>query len=296
MKEHSLNLHSNLPGTLLAKGMINDTNKNFVEECILKQNKINTNSATLDIYKLTNELLHHSYPTSSNNTPSTTTLYREIMNGPATIQLEQTNLTVKEGKFFLVYHSHLRGRAMAHLHKIQMRAQHTPPEKLFNGHTPELGRRQQRQLPGFYTSSPIQQKNYLSALMGNRENTSTVDRSLGPRTSRVKSPRHTINLDTSSDDFPNLPHHKTKHAKTHPPPSMSTITPDQSELQTIKQQLDIITKSHEAIITMQKQLQAQIDTQNKILDKLIRQSQQSQTITHTSISPSSLETPPVERN
>ena len=114
--------------------MINDTNKHFVEECILKQNKINTNSATLDIYKLTNELLHHSYPTSSNNTPSTTILYREIMNDPATIQLEQTNLTVKEGKFFLVYHSHLRGRAMALLHKIQMRAQHTPQEKLFHGH------------------------------------------------------------------------------------------------------------------------------------------------------------------
>ena len=176
-----------------------------------------------------------------------------------------------------------------------MRAQHTPQEKLFHGHTPELDRRQQRQLPGFYTSSPIQQKNYLSALMGNRENTSTVDRSLGPRTSRVKSPRHTINLDTSSDDFPNLPNHKTKQTKTNPPPSLTTITPDQSELQTINQQLDIITKSHEAIITMQKQLQAQIDSQNKILELLTKQSQQSQTTTHTSTLPPSIENPPTPR-
>ena len=43
---------------------------------------------------------------------------------------------------------------------------------------------------------------------------------------------------------------------------------------------------------MQKQLQAQIDTQNKILELLTKQSQQSQTATHTSPSPSPVETPP----
>ena len=41
MKAYTLNLHKSLPGKFIAKGMIGDSNKNFIKECILQQNKIN---------------------------------------------------------------------------------------------------------------------------------------------------------------------------------------------------------------------------------------------------------------
>ena len=205
MKAHTLNLHKHLRGTFLAKGMINDNNKHFIEECILKQNKINNQSATLEIYKLTEQLLHLEYTKQVNNISSKTTLYQEIINDPATIQLEQTNLTTKEGKYFLVYHANLCGRAMSLFHKIQMRAQASPHTVLFNGYSPELGRRQHRSMPGFYITSPTNQCNYLDVLMGNRDAATKADRSLGPQTTKSKPTRPSIAIDTKTDDFPDLP-------------------------------------------------------------------------------------------
>ena len=122
MKAHTLNLHKQLPGTFLAKGMINDNNRNFIEECILQQNKINTQTTGLEIYKLHDALLHHSYTTTdSNGSKQTTTLLTEINNDPAIVQLDPTNFTTTEGKYIMVYHNNLRGRAMALFHKIQSR-------------------------------------------------------------------------------------------------------------------------------------------------------------------------------
>ena len=73
MKAHALNLHTSLPGTFLAKGMLNETNQNFIEERILHQNKVNNQSASLDIYKLTDSLLHHEYTKKLPNGTTTTT-------------------------------------------------------------------------------------------------------------------------------------------------------------------------------------------------------------------------------
>ena len=53
MKAHALKLHTSLPGTYIAKGMIDEHNQNFIEERILHQNKVNNQSAHLKIYKLT---------------------------------------------------------------------------------------------------------------------------------------------------------------------------------------------------------------------------------------------------
>ena len=68
MSAHSHHLHHQIPGTFLVRGMINETNKNFVEEQILLQNKINLHATSLDIYKLSKTLLHQPYtpPTTDN--------------------------------------------------------------------------------------------------------------------------------------------------------------------------------------------------------------------------------------
>lgn len=91
MSAHSQNLHHQIPGTFLAKGMINDTNKNFVEEQILLQNKINLHATSLDIYKLSKTLLHQPYtpPNTDNSNPTPTTLYQHILNDPPSFNLKK---------------------------------------------------------------------------------------------------------------------------------------------------------------------------------------------------------------
>ena len=127
--------------------------------------------------------------------------------------------------------------------------------------------------------------------MGNRDATTKMDRSLGPRVSKTKPSRPSIQIDTSSDEFPDLPAQNTKPKS---PPSVkqsiSTLTQDNTELQSIKHQLDLLTKSHEAILAMQQQLQQQIANQNRILDLLTQQNTQPQ----SSSSPSQPTTPPIE--
>ena len=86
--------------------MLNDSNKNFIEECILQQNKINTQTTGLDIYNLNPALLDKSYTTTdTKGNKHQTTLQSEINNDPAIIQLEPTNFTKKEGKHVLVYYN-----------------------------------------------------------------------------------------------------------------------------------------------------------------------------------------------
>ena len=149
-------------------------------------------------------------------------------------------------------------------HQLRLFAETTSEIPLIHDSLPELSRRQQRSLPSFYSTSSTQQQNYLTALMGTRKPDDSVDRTYGPRKTTPKHPRPQIAIDTSSEEFPDLPSRTSSSNKTQPKlnQSYSTITSDQS---------DIITKLQSQIqelTTVQQNTQRQLEQQQLVLVKL----------------------------
>ena len=115
--------------------MINDSSKNFIEECILQQNKINANSTHLEVYNINPKLLSHA-PTPTSEPTTQTTIPQQLLQYPANIQIEKKTTTNTDGRHIIMYQSHLRGRAMKIFNQIRLFSETTSSLPLINHSLP----------------------------------------------------------------------------------------------------------------------------------------------------------------
>ena len=132
--------------------------------------------------------------------------------------------------------------------------------------------------------------------MGSRKSTDEVNRSYGPRKVIPKHPRTHINIDTSSDEFPDLPSRSsTSKNKQKSNKSISTLTQDQSDvISTLQAQIQELTQLQQ---NTQRQLQQQQEVLVKLQDQVSNHMQQQtdllKQLVSNQLTPPSLQPPPL---
>ena len=127
--------HKKFKGEFIATGISDDTNKNFIENLILKQNKIN-NHKGMEIFNLTKKMLDAPIQIKNGQETTTTTIRTEISKEETISSIEETTTTDKTGRHLLIHDDKYPGRARAMFDKIKKWSEQLSNETKIDNKTP----------------------------------------------------------------------------------------------------------------------------------------------------------------